>query len=369
VEFVLYSRAHHEAVERLNAKLAEAGSEWHVPHLERPSDAEQLPVWDESFVAVEGNEVYGGYILKHRQFYLEGRPFELGALAHPLSLGEVDSRFAHVSVALFFDAIRRSPYLYSLGLGSEETKYARLLSAAGWQHRTVPFYFSVKAANRFAREIRLPADKANLQKVLRLLGRARLAGAALGVRRLSSRARGGSNPVASVPASESPTFDAWADEVFASDLDSYILVADRRAPVMRHLYPAEKRPYLRLAVMRDNEVIGWALALDTQMENDKYFGALRVGSIADCFSAPSDAPLVVKAADDFLSTRGVDIVVSNQFHPQWCDALEAAGYERGPSNFFFYFSAELAQRLGTIAEWENGVHLNRGDGEGPGHLL
>jgi hypothetical protein len=163
-------------------------------------------------------------------------------------------------------------------------------------------------------------------------------------------------------------FEGSADDLFADNVDSYVLVADRRGGTLRRIYPREESRYIRLAVSKSGDVIGWALVLDTQMRDDKYFGDMRVGSIADCFAAPDDAPSVVAAADEFLTRRGVDIVVSNQLHPRWCDALEMAGYERGPSNFFFYFSEELGDRLATIDDWQSGVHLNRGDGEGPAHL-
>ena len=370
LKIVPYSPAQQQAVERLNAKLANAGSGWSFPPRERPTDVERIPAWDESFVATEDEEVYGGYILKHRRFLLEGHPVDFGALQLPLSLGEVDSAFAHVSVALLFDAIRRTPYLYSLGLGSEKTQYARLLSAAGWQHVTVPFFFDVKSANRFAREIRLPRDKASMETALRILGRTRLAGAALGLRRRvvsrSSRASGASPPL---HARELATFDGVADALFSKSADAYILVADRGEQALRYIYPPEESGFLRLAVQREDEVVGWAVVLDAEMRDNKYFGNMRVGSIADCFAAPDDAPLVVAAADAYLAHRGVDIVVSNQLHPVWCDSLKMTGYEQGPSNFFFYFSPELAERLDAIPAWQDVVHINRGDGEGPGHLM
>jgi hypothetical protein len=61
------------------------------------------------------------------------------------------------------------------------------------------------------------------------------------------------------------------------------------------------------------------------------------------------------------------LIVSNQLHGAWCAALETAAYERGPSNFFFYFSPDLGEQLAGH-RWEDRTHLNRGDGEGPGHL-
>jgi len=370
VQIVPYSSAHHDAVERLNARLAEAGSSWSFPHRERPREWETLPAWDESFVATDGDEVYGGYVLKHRRFFLQGEALDLGALQMPLSLGEVDSAYAHVSVALLLDAIRRSPYLFSLGLGSETTKFARLLDAAEWRHLAVPFYFSVKAANRFAREIRLPDSRAALQVALRALGRARLAGAALALRRaLATRSRRSHRARPPAEAQEITTFDGSLDELIARHLDAYVLIADRSEATLQQLYPPDDDRYIHLAVRRGGETVGWAMLVDTPMRDNIHFGDLRVGTIADGFAAPGEAQLVIAAADELLTARGVDLVLTNQLHHSWCEALEAVGYERGPSNFFLYYSDRLAERLDEIGGWEREAHVNRGDGEGPGHLL
>lgn len=369
VEIVAYSSAHREAVERLNAKLSAAGSEWQFSPEERPPNTEQLAVWTESFVVEEGHEIYGGYILKHQEFFLEGSPIELGDLQLPLSLGQIDSTFSRVSVALLFDVLRRSPSIYSLGLGSEDTQFAKLLTAAGWQHATVPFYFSVKAANRFAQNIRLSSERATTQKLLSLLGRIRLAGVALRLRKSLGRQSASRLPRGIYDdVREVSHFGTAADELFAAHAKSYSLVGDRRSAALGCLYPSHEKRYLRVVVASGGRAIGWAVLLDTQMANDKYFGDLRVGSLADCFAAPQDAPAVVAAVDDFLTRLGVDIVVSNQLHPEWCTALEAADYEAGPSNFFFYFSEDFAKQLEAIPDWDQRVHLNRGDGEGPTHL-
>jgi hypothetical protein len=287
----------------------------------------------------------------------------------PLSLGEVDSRFSRVSAALLFDVLRRSPCVYSLGLGSEQTQFAKLLTAVGWQHLAVPFYFSVKAPNRFARNIRLSSDRAHIQKLLRLLGHLRLAGMALRLRRAltsasDSTARAGRYD----RAREVPHFGGFADDLFSAHAKSYSLVGDRRSAALNCLYPANEDRYLRIVVERDSNAIGSAVLPDTPMRDDKFFCDMRVVSLADCFAAPEDAPAVVAASDDILSRRGVDVVVSNQLHPAWCRALEAAGYQRGPSNFFFYFSEDFAGQLGTTREWHRRAHLNRADGEGPTHL-
>jgi hypothetical protein len=369
MEIVPYSTEHREAIARMNAKLAAAGSEWQFPAKEPPSEAHGLPIWNDSFIAFEADEAYGGYILKHQQFFAAGRPLEVGNLQLPVSLGQVDGAFARVSAALLIDVLRRSPLCYSIGLGSEETQFAKLLSAAGWGHTAVPFYFSVKSANRFARNIRLGPDRRRMQTVLRTLGRIRLAAVALRLRG-SVRSRGVSRGPRRSPANvqELPRFDGSVDEPFEAHAASYSLVGDRRAAALNAFYPEDDRRYIRLVVSTEGRTLGWVLALNTRMHGDKYFGDMQVGSLVDCFSAVTDAPEVVAAADAALTRRGVDVVVSNQLHPAWCAALEQAGYERGPSNFFFYYSEALAEALSEIPGWLEGTHMNRGDGEGPTHL-
>jgi len=369
VEIVPYSPAQRRAVERLNSSLAEAGSEWQFVARERPPAPQELAVWEESFVAVADGDVCGGYILKHQKFFLEGGPLEVGSLQLPVSLGEFDSEFAHVSVALLFDAIRRSPRLYSLGLGSEDSKFARLLTAARWRHVTVPFYFSVKSPNRFARNIRLPANKTVVQSALRVLGYTGLADVAFRARRAFVTTRVRTGRLGSVEWRERPDFEQFAEDLFADNVGAYGFVADRSGRALHRLYPPQEPRYFRLMVEKNGRVIGWALVLDARMTGDKHFGGMRVGSIADCLAAPDDADAVISAADAFLTGRGVDLAVSNQLHPRWGEALTASGYESGPSNFFFYFSEDLANDLDALPDWEQKTHLNRGDGEGPGPLM
>jgi hypothetical protein len=369
MDIVGYSVAHRGAVDRLNAELRTRGSEWSFPPEERPRDADERPVWTESFVVVDGEDVYGGYILKHQTFFVAGEPVEVGNLQMPLSLGEVDSSFSHISVALLFDVLNRAPRIYSVGLGSEETQFARLLAAAGWQHLTVPFYFSVKSGNRFALNIELPPTRARVQRVLRALGHLRLGGAAARAQRIAAARSSNLRRPTYAHATVVDRFDARADDLFERHVASYALVGDRRAAALELLYPSSDARYRRLIVRRNGDAIGWALVLDTEMRDDKYFGNLRVGSIADCFGSHEEAAAIVAAADDYLTESGVDLVVSNQLHPVWCRGLEAAGYRQGPSNFFFYYSEALAERLAAQPDWKLGLHVNRGDGEGPGALL
>jgi hypothetical protein len=254
-------------------------------------------------------------------------------------------------------------------LGAEDTQFAKLLSAAGWAHTPVPFCFSVKSANRFARNIRLGAGRRRLQTVLRGLGHLRLAAPALRVREwVRSRRLAEARRRPSADVREVPRFDGSVDALFEAHAPSYALVGDRGAAALNVFYPEDDPRFIRLLVLAEGRTIGWAVVLDTQMRDDKYFGDMRVGSLVDCFSAVTDAAEVIAAADAALTRRGVDVVVSNQLHPAWCAALEQAGYQRGPSNFFFYYSPELAEALSDVPDWVGETHMNRGDGEGPTNL-
>jgi hypothetical protein len=367
LEIVAYSSAvHRRAVERFNARLAASGSEFLFPTQEPEPRANHCSIWAEHFVATQDDEVLGGYILKHQTFWLGSSPVEVGNLQLPVSLGLIDNNYSHVSVSLFFDALGRNEFLYCLGMGSQESKLVKLLTAAGWQHLVVPFYFRVRSANSFARNIRLPPNRARLQRLLRIAGWLRLAGAGLG---MVKALRGGRRPdLSKTTIDQVPCFDQSADELFEQNGSACALIGDRRAGALNGWYPEANPKFLRLVVRQAGQVVGWAVLLDTQMQNDKYFGNLRVGALVDELARPGHAATVVAAADRFLSQRGVELLVSNQLHPEWGEALIRAGYRQGPSNFFFYFSRELADRLAQEPNWEHRIHLNRGDGDGPIHL-
>src|SRR6266487_3709369 len=99
MEIVPYSSAHRDAIEWMNMTLQAAGSEWRFPPGERPANADQLLVRIESFIAVDRDAAYGGYLLKHQQFFAGGRPLEVGDLQMPLSVVQIDGFYTHVREA------------------------------------------------------------------------------------------------------------------------------------------------------------------------------------------------------------------------------------------------------------------------------
>src|SRR5215471_11751905 len=105
-------------------------------------------------VAVDENgEVRGGVLLAEQRGWLAGRLVPLVNVQSPLSEGAFDRRFLTVSLQMLRFLSQRSPYLYVVGMGGEQSVLARLLAAAGWRVRLIPFLFSVVRAGVFLREI------------------------------------------------------------------------------------------------------------------------------------------------------------------------------------------------------------------------
>jgi hypothetical protein len=142
------------------------------------------------------------------------------------------------------------------------------------------------------------------------------------------------------------------------------MIAERASGTLNQMYPASSTRFVRIKVGEQ----GWAVLLDTQMENHRHFGDLRVGTIADCLARPELASATVLAAARALEERGVDLIVSNQAHRDWVAALRRAGFLPGPSNFVFAASKQLAQTLAPFETVCREIHLNRGDGDGPVNL-
>ena len=135
----------------------------------------------------------------------------------------------------------------------------------------------------------------------------------------------------------------------------------RDAATLDQLYPPSDPRFLRVRA-----VGGWAVLLDTQMQDHKQFGDMRVGTIVDCLAPPESAADVIRAAASLLEQRGVDLIVSNQLHAAWSRALLESGFRTGPSNYLLALSPAFAEAAGGANHDQ--FHINRGDGDGPIHL-
>src|SRR5690606_4977416 len=95
----------------------------------------------------------------------------------------------------------------------------------------------------------------------------------------------------------------------------------RDAGELDALYPPGSEKPIRLKVSVDGDAVGWALVFDSRLRDHRQFGDMRLGTLVDCLAVPGREPEVALAAREHLRARGVDLVVSNQQHAAWGQAL------------------------------------------------
>jgi hypothetical protein len=93
-----------------------------------------------------------------------------------------------------------------------------------------------------------------------------------------------------------------------------------------------------------------------------------VGTLVDCLAMPGSEECVIDAALHALEERDVDLIVTNQSHRHWRQALARNGFLPAPTNRFFSPSPEFARLVEPLADKFPLTHLTRGDGAGPIHL-
>ena len=356
------------AVHGFNRRLAAGGvpAEFRFPESSVAQWLPKLPgrtIYQDYYLATEGDEVRGAYILKHQPFWIGGRTERVAYYHLPISEGIVNRRYSGVGVQMLRSALKAEPSLFCLGMGGMDRPLPLMLKAMRWSMCSVPFLFKVHRPARFLREIaplrttwprRVAADLAAWT------GAGWVAMTALQRSRTNGAGRG-------TAAECVERFGCWADEVWERARSEYRFIAARDTATLGILYPPS-HGFLPLKVTRGASTVGWAVVRDTQMSGSKYFGDMRVGSIADCLAAPAEAGAVVHAATECLFDRGVDLVVSNQAHASWTSALERNGYLKGPSNFVFAASPALAAHVAPFESVQSELFLNRGDGDGPVNL-
>jgi hypothetical protein len=318
------------------------------------------PVYNEFYLAVEDGVVRGTYALKHQKFSFHGEIHPVVYLHHPFSEGIVNKKYAQVGVQMLRHVMRSHPVLFALGMGGYDRPLPRMLIGLNWNHCLIPFYFRVCHPARFLRNLQALRQSKH-KRFLADLGV--LSGAGwIGAKTLHS-VKGFRGMRARRDAVVVEEFDEWADEVWQACAADFAMIAVRDSCVLRTLYPASNRNFIRLKVTAGGRLLGWVVVADVQKQNHPQYGDLRVGTILDGLSRPEDATAVIAAATHALINRNVDLITSNQSHGAWTRGLEECGFFKGPSNFIFASSKGLSEMIQPFQQTVRRIHLNRGDGD------
>jgi hypothetical protein len=367
IQFRPYTEEMEGSVREFNARLHAGGElqfrfpENHNPPFPKLADRD---LYQESFLLVQHGGVRGAYMLKHQKFAIRGTIQQIACGPQlPISEGIVDPRYGLNGVLLLRHALLQQPLLFAVGIGGMEEALAKLLRAVGWTVYPVSFYFKIIHPNEFLQNIRYLRRGPAQCFMLDLLRHTGIG--ATGVSLLQLRFE---KDDSSVQADSVAEFGAWADALWGECSNKYSFIAVRDSRTLGILYPPTDPRFLRLRVSRDGKTIGWAMLMDTQMSEHKYFGNMRVGSLVDCLSLPEDSLAVTRAGTHFLQERGVTVIVSNQASSSWCSALAGSGFLKGPSNYILAMSKKLVEKLQPIELFRRDIHINRGDGDGPINL-
>ena len=364
-----FTSEHIEAMKAFNRRLAQGGSKGRFSESPVPEwlpRREGIPVYQEHIVALEGDVVRGAYLLKAQPFAVRDEVVMIAAPTSTLSEGIINPRFAVVGIELIRDATARHSLLFGLGMGSFDARIVRLVQAMKWRLVLCPFYFRVIHPHRFLRQITFLRRDRRRRFMLDALAYSGLGWLVLKVAQAyKGLGRGG---LTGIGYDVVPEFSAWADTLWERARGAYAMIAVRDSTILNALYPVDDARFIRLQVARRGKPIGWAVLLDTQMVGHSHFGGMRVGSVVDCLAEPGDELTVVAMATRHLAHRGVDLIVTNQLHRDWCNAFARNGFLEGPSNFTFGTSPTLTARLEPFEATAGRIHMTRGDGHGPIHL-
>jgi len=356
-----------DKVKAFNHRLKEGGSEFQSTEtpVARIPEHNGLGIRPEHFVLHddEADRVRGSYTLLHYPFVIRGNPTDLSYIQIPLSEGSVNPQYALLGTLILRDMVRRVPVTFGLGMGGNQTPVARLFKAMRFQLDEVPFYFHVGNARNFLRNIAQlktsPARRA-------AAGFARITGLGpIGIHTVQRARSGGVNKLRT----EAPRdFDEAADGVWKENRDRHSFLMLRDQHTLNYLYSPRGGRFHCLYFYDGAQMAGWAVVLNTQMTNHKYFGDMRVGTIVDSLALANFESGVLSGATSYLLDGKADLIVCNQMSTGWRVPFRKAGYLSGPSNFVLAQSPQLLKLCQVPGAPELPIHATRGDGDGPYNL-
>jgi hypothetical protein len=301
-------------------------------------------------------------LLHFHNVFIKGERRNFCWTSMPISEGIIDRRHSLSIIQLIKKASACQPFLMTVGVGTPETESFRFLVKLGWRWRLAPFFFYPVRVSRTLLGLRYFKERPKLRYGA-LLGAYSGAGAALGG--LLSLRRRLASAVSTCQSSEEREFDDWADRIFADSLSEYTVAIRSDAATLNTMYPPDNPAFARLRVRRKGtrQDVGWIVVASKQMKNNRYFGDLKVGTLADGFGRAADAMALVAAGINYLAEAGADIIVGNFQHSAWARACRRSGMIAGPSNYYL-FVAPGGPLLREDSCPPEEIHVARGHGDG-----
>jgi hypothetical protein len=349
-----------EAARAFNQRLrAHNQTEFLLGEQPPAAEAPDSVIKNHFYLALEEEAIRGGFLLAEfpAQFG-NGTQARLLNAREPLSEGIIDSKYSLLALRLLKFMQQQGPYLFALGMGGEDRPFPRLLKSSGWTVRPVPFLFRVVRANRFLSQLRLlrtSTARRLLANVAAITGAGKIGISALQFRSL--------RPVGGLSIERVSEWGEWVDELWHLCRGQFSFAVLRDLKTVRAMYPLDERAR-GYVVRRGDKPVGWVAALNTRMNDHKYFGNLTVATILDAIAVEEEMRGVIALASRTLARDGADLLVTNQSHEAWVRAFRGAGYLSARSNYILALSKPLAAEIeaqpGRLAR----AHFTRGDSDG-----
>ena len=256
-------------------------------------------IFQERFLALENDEVRGGYALKRQDFSFRGVAASVACYHSALSEGVANERYRDLDGQLISDALTREPLLYTLEADRAGRTPAHAAQTSEWKRSAVPGYFRIVHPGAFLRNMETLRTTAWRRFLLSL---AALTGLGWAGVRLHQRVKAKPQPAPPATVDFFDVFGAWSDDLWTQCAPRYPFLAVRDRATLAILYPGGK--FLRMKIASGGATIGWAVAVDTQMQWNREFGDMRLGSLIDCLALPEHAPQVITAVRRVLERRG-----------------------------------------------------------------
>jgi hypothetical protein len=355
------------AVRAFNERVLAAARDGNflLPLRPDPTPATGDPIeWVQHVVIDDEDAVRGGFRTVRHCAWLNGSSIGAVNYQSPLSEAVRDGRYALIGMRMLKYVQRQAPYAFVVGMGDVDRPLPRLLAAAGWTIRRVPFQFRVVRAGAVLREL---APLRRRPALALAAGALRTTGlGALGVRLWAAGALPAALAARRFTLERVSRWERWADEVWLQARARCSFAVNRDRAALRLLYPLDDPRYLAFRISDRGQVAGWAVGFDTQMTGNPYFGNLRVGTVLDCLAAPHAERPVAALTTRALARRGADLIITNQSHDAWIDAFRRCAFVSARSNYLLATSGPLTAAIGT-GGWSR-LHVVRGEGDGRIHL-
>ena len=355
-------------IEKFNKELENHGFTFKLPIPDYKSIKTDEFIFENKFILTENEEkIRAGYTLKNQWFKINNEIRQIGYYYNPITAGLFNKKYNICGLMLLNDAEKKRSNLFCLGMGGYSEKLPQLLRKLNWKLETVPFYFKVCNPNAFLKNIEYLKNTKFKSFIIMIIKNSNLGWLFIKIFFLLLK-------ISIFPFRRThniidekiEVFDKEADDLWENSKEHYSFIAVRNYEYLKKLYSNKK--FIKLKFTKNNKVIGWSISLCNKLQNHKQFGNMNLGSIIDCLSLNGYETSVIKKTAETLEKKGAYLIISNQSHDYWKNALKMNSFINGPSNFIFASSKELSEKLINNLKSKCFMHITRGDGDGPINL-